>query len=178
MGWAYAGAAAVLVLVIESRLRHVPAWLVLWLAIGGLTQAALQGGAAAVLDRVAAMALLALPGAQLLRMLSGDAGRPLLIAALGSYLGWRQGLFALAGLGVAEVALVVFAAKLQLARAVALPLPAAVIRSAAHSLRKTAAEVDNSNRAQALPVGLAILVGLCVALAMSLAAPGLGFGLV
>lgn len=176
--WGVACAASLAALVVESRLRHVPAWFACWLGLGGLTYGALTQGLSGVADRAFAAAVLALPCAQLLRSTREGAGSRFLLAALGTWLGWKSGLLALGSVWLVEVASLLGASLLQPMQLAAMRAMGSVSRPIVQvlggGLRNSGVEADNTSRAPGLPAGVVIFVGLCLAAGVILSLPSLG----
>ena len=176
--WGVACAAALAALVVESRLRHVPVWFSCWLGLGGMTYGALANGLSGVADRAFAVGLLALPCAQLLRSSKEGFGTRFLLAALGTWLGWKSGLVALGSVWLVELASVVGASLLQPMQVSAMRAVTSasrpIVQVLGGGLRNFVSEADNTSRAPGLPAGVVIFVGLCLAAGVILSLPSIG----
>jgi len=89
--------------VLDLRTRRIPNMLTLPFLAAGFIWAGWQGGVQGLGEAVAACAVLATPFVLLFLFAGGGAGDAKLMAAIGSWLGWKQGiaaLFCVAAMGI------------------------------------------------------------------------------
>jgi prepilin peptidase CpaA len=149
--------------------RRIPNALTMPLLAGGLAFAVWTGGGTGLLSGVAAMLILAIPYILLFIFAGGGAGDAKMMGAIGAWLGITQGIVVLLCVAASGIVLAVVWAILQKRgrevvsnlSVIMLGMVAAVVTRTA--LSSGACEPRSPSEMDAVPYGVAIVVGVCVA---------------
>ena len=94
--WGVVIGVSLIAVILDLRARRIPNWLCVPLFVGGLMWSASQGGLSGLWQGFAAACLLGFPFVILFLFAAGGAGDAKLMAAIGAWIGIRDGLVVLA----------------------------------------------------------------------------------
>lgn len=170
--WGVAIGASLCAALIDIKTRRIPNVLSLPLLVGGLIWAGWMRGLAGTGEALGAAVLLALPFIVLFLYAGGGAGDAKLMAAIGAWLGLRQGFVVLLAVGVAGMALALVrtlvARKLRSTAASTFVAFMGLMLSLSSGYRcepdTETLETDVKGQGDlCVPYGIAIFVGVCAA---------------
>jgi len=168
--WGFVIGACLIAAIWDMRTRRIPNWLSIPLLAGGFVFAVWTGGLYGIAEAVGACFLLAFPFLLLFLFAGGGAGDVKLMAAIGAWLGFRQGVVVLFCVAAAGVVLALVKAIMgkrfkSVIKNIFISVYVFVVSVLFHKFRPAVVKetVMPDSDALIVPYGAAILAGVCIA---------------